>query len=181
MKNIAENRPLACIVLAIVILATLLIGGGNALKGKADAVTAVFTKSGDSISYELTQMADSAELMASIAQSADEADMALVAAVTGGVDALRSAASVSEKYAASVALRTAVENLYSGASKLKLSETDAGDLEYNYKNFASAHMSLDQYPEYNEAVEAFNKVKGGFPAGLISLIRGIRDAEPFGA
>ena len=180
MKKFTENRPVAWAVLAVVIIGTLLLGGGGALKSRADAVTALFTDPDDSISYELKQMADSAELMTSIVQSADGADMAQVAAVTDAIDTLRTAASVKDKYAGSVALYTAAENLYSGASKLELSDKDQSELDASYKNYSSAYLSLNEYGEYNEAVEAFNKVRSGFPAGLIGALRGIPAAEKFG-
>ncbi|MBR0463082.1 MAG: hypothetical protein IJJ23_01690 [Clostridia bacterium] len=177
--KITENRPLAWAVLAVVVVLTLVIGGGNALKAKSDAVAAVFNAPNDSISYELKQMADNAEVMATIAESTDGVDMAQVAAVTTAVEDIRSAKSVSESRKAYVSLKTAVESLYSGATALSMTETNAGDFEYKYKNFSSAYQSAERYPEYNEAAEAFNKVRNGFPAVLISALRGIGQAELF--
>ena len=174
-----ENRPLASCILALVIVGTLLIGGGNALKSQSQAVETTFSASSESISAELKELADNAVVMNSIAANAAGVNEDYVAAVTDGVDALRAAESVSEKSTASAALTTAVENLYSNASNLSLSDKDADDFKYRYRNYESALTRISHDP-YNDEAAAFNREKSGFPAGLICALRGIRDAELFG-
>ena len=132
-----------------------------------------------SIAAELNEMIDNAVVMNSIAANCEQADRDMVAAVNDSIEQLRASASISEKYAASERLHQAVENLYSNVSNLTLSDTDASDFRYKYKNFDSALLRISHDP-YNENVMAFNKAKKGFPAGVICAVRGIDDADLFG-
>ena len=176
--KLSENRPLACGVLALVIAGTLFIGGGNALSSKAKAVDALFSASSESITAELKELGDNAVVMNSIAANAKGVNEAYVTAVTESVDALRDASGVSGKADASHALTAAVENLYSNVSNLKLSDKDAEDFKYRYRNYESALLRIS-HDGYNDAAKAFNAEKGGFPAGLISAVRGIRNLDLF--
>ena len=71
-----------------------------------------------------------------------------------------------------------MENLYSSASNLKLSDKDAEDFKYRYRNYESALLRIS-HDGYNDEALAFNQEKGGFPASLISAVRGIKDATLF--
>ena len=174
--KITENRPIARAVLALVIAGTLVIGGGNALSAQKKDVQAAFSASSESISAELKEMADNAVVMNSIIANAEGADAEKTTAVSDAIDALSSAETVSARYDAAQTLTAAVEDLYSYGSNLKLSETDADDFRYKYKNFSSALLRIS-HDSYNEQAAAFNEEKSGFPAGLISAVRGISDAE----
>ena len=171
-----ENRPIARAVLALVIAGTLVIGGGNALLDQKKDVQAAFSAPSESISAELKEMADNAVVMNSIVANAEGADSEKTAAVSSAIDALNAAETVSERYDAAQTLNAAVEDLYSYGSNLKLSETDAGDFRYKYKNFSSALLRIS-HDSYNEQAAAFNEEKRGFPAGLIRALRGVGDAE----
>ena len=91
---------------------------------------------------------------------------------------VRQDGTVAAKADAKNALSAAVENLYSNVSNLKLSDKDAEDFKYRYRNYESALLRIS-HDGYNDEAAAFNAEKSGFPAGLISAVRGIRDAEPF--
>ena len=106
---------------------------------------------------------------------AEGADSDKTDAVSAAIDALNRAETIPDRYDAAQALNAAVEDLYSYGSNLKLSETDAGDFRYKYKNFSSALLRIS-HDSYNEQAAAFNEEKRGFPAGLISALRGIGDA-----
>ena len=176
--KLSENRPLACGVLALVIAGTLFIGGGNALSSKAKAVDALFYASSESISAELKELADNAVVMNSIAANAKGVNETYVTAVNDAVDALRGAAGVFASADASHGLTAAVENLYSNVSNLKLSDKDAEDFKYRYRNYESALLRIS-HDGYNDEAKAFNAEKSGFPAGLISAVRGLHDLELF--
>ena len=171
-----ENRPIARAVLALVVAGTLVIGGGNALKSRQKAVQAAFFAPSESISAELKEMADNAVVMNSIIANAKGAESEKTDAVSAAIDALNRAETIPDRYDAAQALTAAVEDLYSYGSNLKLSETDAGDFRYKYKNFSSALLRIS-HDSYNEQAAAFNEEKSGFPAGLISALRGVGDAE----
>lgn len=171
-----ENRPIARAVLALVVAGTLVIGGGNALSNQKKAVQAAFSAPSESISAELKEMADNAMVMNSIVANAESADSEKTAAVSAAIDALNSAETIPDRYDAAQTLTAAVEDLYSYGSNLKLSETDADDFRYKYKNFSSALLRIS-HDSYNEQAAAFNEEKSGFPAGLISALRGVSDAD----
>ena len=173
-----ENRPLACGILAVVIAGTLFIGGGNALSAKSKAVETTFFAASESISAELKELSDNAVVLSSIAANAKGVNQAQVTAVNDAVDALRAAETISAKADASHDLTVAVENLYSGASNLTLSDKDAEDFKYRYRNYESALLRIS-HDGYNDEAAIFNNEKSGFPAGLISAVRGIRDAVSF--
>lgn len=170
-----ENRPIACAALALIVAGTLVIGGGNALIDQKKAVQAAFSAPSESISAELKEMTNNAVVMNSIVANAEGADPERTAAVSSAIDALNAAGTIPDRYGAAQTLTAAVEDLYAYGSNLKLSETDAGDLRYSYKNYSSALMRIS-HDSYNEQAAAFNEEKSGFPAGLISAVRGIGDA-----
>ena len=169
-----ENRPIARAALALIVAGTLIIGGGNALIDQKKAVQAAFSAPSESISAELKEMADNAVVMNSIVANAKGAESEKTDAVSAAIDALNRAETIPDRYDAAQALNAAVEDLYSYGSNLKLSETDAGDFRYKYKNFSSALLRIS-HDSYNEQAAAFNEEKRGFPAGLISALRGIGD------
>lgn len=170
-----ENRPIARAALALIVAGTLIIGGGNALIDQKKAVQAAFSAPSESISAELKEMADNAVVMNSIVANAKGAESEKTDAVSAAIDALNRAETIPDRYDAAQALTAAVEDLYSYGSNLKLSETDAGDFRYKYKNFSSALLRIS-HDSYNEQAAVFNEEKRGFPAGLISALRGIGDA-----
>lgn len=184
--KLSENRPLACGILAVVIAGVLFIGGGNALDAKGKAVESAFSTISEdqtisSIAADLKESADDVEKMNSIALNAKGVNQTFTTAAADAIQSLRAADSISDRYDAYVALSTAAENLYSNVSNLtSLSEADAKEFHYQYKNYESAQHRIDIAQEsYNAQVTAFNREKSGFPAGLISAVRGIKDAVSF--
>lgn len=173
-----ENRPVARAVLALTIAGSLLLGGGNALSRQEKAVHNAFFASSESIAAEQREMIDNAVVMNSIIANTEGIDPSKTEAVTSAIAALESAQTIGERYDAGQTLTSAVENLYSYASNLALSETDADDFRYKYKNFSSALLRIS-HDGYNDAAHAFNEEKDGFPAALISSLRRINDAELF--
>lgn len=123
-------------------------------------------------------MIDNAVVMNSIIASTDGADSAKTDAVSEAIAALEEADTIAERYKATQSLTAAVENLYSYAENLTLSQTGSDDFRYKYKNFSSALLRIS-HDGYNDAAYAFNEEKSGFPAALICAIRGIDDAELF--
>lgn len=172
----SENRPIARAVLALSVAGTLLIGGGNALRAQEKAVRNAFFASSESIAAEQKEMIDNAIVMNSIIANTDGADTQKTDAVSDAAAALESADTIADRCRAAQALTAAVEELYSYAENLTLSQTGADDFRYKYKNFSSALLRIS-HDGYNEAAYAFNEEKSGFPAALICAIRGIDDAD----
>jgi len=126
-------------------------------------------------------MTDNAVVMNSIMASAKGADQNKVEAVDAAIremQGLEEKDGVSARYQVGLALTDAVENLYSSASNVTLSQTNADDFRYSYKNFSSARLRIS-HDGYNDLAIAFNEEKDDVLAGLVSAVRGIPDAQLF--
>lgn len=173
----SENRPLARVVLAAAVVASLL-GGGGTLRDLRAEVEAQFYAPAESVAAELLEMRSNAATLAGIARKYDEADQTLIAQADEAVGMLDEAEAISAKYQASLTLDSAIENLYSNLTGLELGEIDAQDVRYAYKNFTSAELRLS-HDGYNERAEKFNQELKGFPAGLLGALCGVKPLELF--
>ena len=174
----SENLTIARIVLAACIIFALIFGGGGALMDQRTAAEALFFANAESISAELNEMRSNAVVLSSIAAKYDAANETFISDLNGAVALLDEANEISAKHAASLKLDSAVENLYSNLTGLKLGDMDAQDARYAYKNFSSAQMRIE-HDGYNESASAFNKELSGFPASLLGALRGVRALELF--
>ena len=174
----SENLLIARIVLAVAIIASLILGGGNALLDQRTAAESRFYANSESISAELNEMRSNAAVLASIAGKYDAADKAFITALNDAVSSLDSAEHISDKHHASLKLDTAVENVYSNLTGLKLGDMDAQDARYAYKNFSSAQMRIE-HDGYNDLAHQFNQDLGKFPAHLLGMLRGIKPLDLF--
>ena len=176
--RLTENLLIARIVLAAAIAASLIFGGGGALMDRRTALETQFNASSWSISAELNEMRSNAVVLASIANKYDAADKDYIDALNSAVSVLDGAAEPDEKHAASLALDSAVENLYSHLTGLKLGDIDAQDVRYAYKNFTSAQLRIT-HDSYNELAAQFNQELGKFPANLLGALRGVDSLSLF--
>ena len=169
----SENKSIACAALALVIAATLIFGGGGALRDWRNEVSDQFYANRESISAELTEMQTNAGVLISIAREYEDADEAYIADADEALNALSEAGEPGEKFEAAQDLSLAVENLYSDLGGLKLSEMDVSDVRYKYKNFTSAQLRIS-HDEYNERAAEFNRELQKFPANLLGMLNGVR-------
>lgn len=178
-----DNRPLAWTILAAVVVGCTLISGGSGLAKERRTASDSFFAAGESISADLKELGDNAYVMLGIAQRyPDFFEEELFADVQEAIDDLRGAQSegdVQQMYAASCALTDCVEDLYTAGSNLEMQGSDSEDFRYKYKNFSSANLRISHDP-YNDAANGFNRLRAGFPAGLIGSICGIDELTPFG-
>lgn len=174
----SENLIIARVVLAACIVFSLVLGGGGALKDERSAAEARFFANSESISAELAEMRSNAVVLSSIAAKYDTANQSFISELNGAVSLLDESKEISAKHAAGLKLDSAVENLYSNLTGLKLGDMDAQDARYAYKNFSSAQMRIE-HDGYNELASAFNKELSGFPASLLGTLRGVRPLELF--
>ncbi len=176
--RLTENLLIARIVLAVAIAASLIFGGGGALMDRRAAVEAQFNAASESIAAELNEMRSNATVIAAIAGKYDTADEDHISALNEAIASLDAARDPAGKYAASLQMDTAVENLYSNLTGLKLNEMDAQDARYAYKNFTSAQLRIS-HDGYNESAEQFNAELRGFPASLLGALRGVDELGLF--
>ena len=174
----SENLIIARIALAACIVFALIFGGGGALKDARGAAEAQFFANSESISAELNEMRSNAVVLSSIAAKYNTANQSFISELNGAVALLDESKEISSKHAASLKLDSAVENLYSNLTGLKLNDMDAQDARYAYKNFSSAQMRIE-HDGYNESASAFNKTLSGFPASLLGALRGVRALDLF--
>ena len=172
-----ENRKIACAVLVVCIIASLLTGGG-ALMRQRTALVNQYTASAYSVSAELSEMRSNAVRLASIASKYDAADKTLIAALTIAVNALDTAEDVQGQYGASLLMQSAVENCYANLSTLPLSSVDTSDIRYAYKNFTSALLRIS-HDSYNELAADFNAQLERFPANVLGAVCGVKKLQLF--
>ena len=174
----SENRLIARIVLAAAIAASLIFGGGGALRDLRADAEARFYAASESISAELLEMRSNAAALVSIANKYDAASKDFIGVMNKAIEALDAAEDISDKFQASLSLDSAVENLYSNLTGLKLGEIDAQDIRYAYKNFTSAQLRIS-HDSYNEQAADINRELGRFPAGLLGALTGVKPLDLF--
>lgn len=173
-----ENLMIARIVLVVCIVLSLIFGGGGALNDRKNALEAQFNANSESISAELNEMRSNAVVLVSIANKYDSANQTHISDLNAAVSLLDEATDVSSKHQASLKLDSAVENVYSNLTGLKLNDMDAQDARYAYKNFSSAQMRIE-HDSYNELAHQFNQDLGKFPAYLLGMLRGVKPLRLF--
>lgn len=169
----SENLLIARIVLAAAIVVALVFGGGGALMDRRIALETQFNASSESIAAELNEMRSNAAVLVSIANKYDTASQTFISDLNTAITALDEAKEIEEKYQASLKLDSAVENLYSNLSGLKLGDVDVQDVRYSYKNFTSAQLRIT-HDAYNDLAAQFNQDLAKFPANLLGSLRGVR-------
>lgn len=174
-----ENRRIACAVLVVCIIASLLVGSG-ALITQRTALVTQYNASTFSISAELLEMRSNAVRLQGIASKYAAADRDLISALNNAVSALDAAKDVQAQYQASLLLQSAVEGCYSNLTALALSSADTSDARYAYKNFSSAQLRIS-HDSYNELAAAFNAQLAQFPANVLGTLRGVKPLQLFGA
>lgn len=181
--RLSENRTIACAVLAVVIIATILFGGGGALRQQRGELVSQYNASSFSISAELLEMRSNAVKVHSLASkypAADQKQLSALSQAIGALDAACSTGSVNDQYNASLQLSTILEVCYTNASALALSDADAGDLRYAYRNFTSAQLRIT-HDAYNDLAAGFNAKLARFPANLIGALCGVKPLGLFQA
>lgn len=174
----SENRPVACAVLTLAIAASLIFGGGGTLRDQRNAIAMQYAADSESISAELLEMRANANVMASIAKEYADADEAYIAEIDEALTALSEAGEPHEQFEASQKLAAAVENVYSDLSGLGLSDMDAADVRYKYKNFTSAQLRIS-HDSYNARAAEFNQKLDKFPANLLGALGGVGELSLF--
>lgn len=165
--NIKENRLIARIVLAVVIIACILLSGGGRLKSLRNDALDVFYGQ-DGIDFDLTRRCESAQLLAGLAQSY-ELDEAAVLRVQNAADIASGDGDIAARGQANRDLTLAADQLYTLMEKADLSDTDA-DYAYSlYKDIQSRAQIMSR-SEYDAMAAAYNQKINSFPANLIASI-----------
>lgn len=187
--RLTENRTIAWIVFAVVVIAALGLSGNalekNALEldERAYALDAFYTGSksfGLTIDSDLKERVKDASALLGVANRYPAVDAAIISAAADARDAMEAANGLAQteieaRSRANAALDRAIANLFSALTNAPLSESDRGNVRYTYDNFRS-HGDTIARADYNKLAADYNaKAKAmysGFPAYLIGGFKG---------
>lgn len=185
--RLSENRTVAWIVFAIVVIASLSLSGNalekNALEMRDDVLKVFYTGvNGDglSIDSDLKARAKDAYTLYGIASRYDGIDASLLEKALNAQKALDEAnqlpqTEIRKRSDANAALTLAVEDLYTALNNAPLSDADRRDAKSVYDDFKSHGNTIGRDP-YNDLAAQYNadvrKMYSGFPANLIGSIKG---------
>ena len=175
--KITENLHIARAVLAVAIIASILISGGGALSKIKSVATDNFYAQ-DGISFDLIRRGESAQLLATLAQSYS-LDESVISRVNSAAQVISDAdQSIGDRGKAHTELSLAVDDLYTKLTQANLSEADENYAYSLYKEIQSRAQIID-HSDYDTLAADYNKEASGFPAGLISKLTGLGSLDSF--
>lgn len=201
----ALSTRAAALALSVVVMLAAFFGFGSAkLRGKYNTArqwftTGVAADNGYNLSEELTTRentaanilttasntfgADSAEVL--VAQNALNDFSACLQAVQNGgkSQSLTSlpyyqGSTMRALYQADQALGAAIDQLYAKLQEQAADPMKMGAVQGQYGQFNSAATIIGTL-QYNTAVYEYQKEVGGFPAGVLGAVAGVKEVEPF--
>ena len=185
------TKGVAFVLSAAVMLAAFFGFGGAKLKGKANAAAQWYTvgvsaDGGYNLSEELTTRENAAANILTTASNTLGADNAEVRAAQDALTAFRNdldglnagKTRMHAVYEDDAALGAAIDQLYAKLQEQAADPMKMGAVQGQYGQFNSAGTVIGNL-SYNEAVASYQKETGGFPAGLLKGLFGIKEVEPF--
>ena len=185
--RLSENRTVAWIVFALVVIFALSLSGNalekNALEMRDDVLGVFYTgvnEDGLSIDSDLKQRAKDAYTLVGIANRYPEIDASLVERATAAQKALDEAnqlpqIQIKARSDANRALDQAIGDLYTALTNTALTDVDRRGARSSYDNFISHGNTIGRDP-FNELAAQYNKnvqkMYAGFPANLIGGFKG---------
>lgn len=185
--RLSENRTVAWIVFALVVITALSLSGNalekNALEMRDDVIKVFYTGvNGDglSIDSDLKSRAKDAYTLYGIANRYAQIDASLAEKALAAQKALDEAnqlpqTEIRKRSDANAALTRAVEDLYTALGNAPLSDADRRDAKSVYDDFKSHGNTIGRDP-FNDLATQYNmdvrKMYSGFPASLIGSIKG---------
>lgn len=171
-----ENRKLAKIIAALVVIFAVLVMGGIKLEAKRASVRKVFANGVNesvvaSVLNDIRRASDSANLLSGIAEAKLEDDED-VKALRACVTAISKTDDEEELLKSFAELKRATDNVYTKLEKETLSEADQRDMRRAYDNIRSSFNTVGNDPYFARARE-FNDDRNAFPASLIALLGGV--------
>ena len=180
----SENRTIAFVVLAVCVLVSVFGLGGMGLARERGKVLTVYDRGADttlstrhSVDAYLDSAAENAALMAS------EADLHMgtspeIETVVRLAENVAMEADTNARYAASDALKTAVDKLYDSAYK-SIKGSDFTNFKVAYDNFWES-VNMIKYDDYSKLAAKYNDLVSGFPGGVVAKIMGQGALNTFG-
>ena len=185
------TKGVALVLSAVVMLAAFFGFGGVKLKGKANAAARWYTvgvsaDDGYNLSEELTTRENAAANILTTASNTLGADNAEVQAAQDALTVFRNdldglnagKTRMHAVYEDDAVLGAAIDQLYAKLQEQAADPMKMGAVQGQYGQFNSAGTVIGNL-SYNEAVASYQKETGGFPAGLLKGLFGIKEVEPF--
>ena len=172
-----KNPNVACVIMVIALVLSILIGGHRSLSAEASKVEDIFYNGVDGdgigVSSDLEYRAALAYALVTVAKRYLPADDADIEAVLDACSALENAKNPTEKLEANRRLQSACEALYKRLDKVDLSERDAG-YRSNLMTDLNSRNDIISKDGYNQKAGQFNTQLKRFPANIIGRATGIR-------
>lgn len=177
-----DNRRLAAVGMALMILLSLFVGTARSLYPMRNAAQQVFfegvDRDGLGIQNDLNKRIELSYNLVTVAKKYSESDTDAVKAVLSAREKLSSADSIKEKYKANIALTEATETLIEEMKSYSLSEKDEKYRKEIRDDLNSRNETISS-DGYNAAASSFNSELSSFPASVIGRLVGLRSLELF--
>lgn len=170
-----ENRALAWILVATVIIASVLISGSVSLSSQRRKVMNSFY---DTMDNDLNTKSSYADNLSGVASRYLDRNSEYINNMSDARDMLLNAKTPNEKYAASVSITNAAAALYDVLGTINLNDTDERLRRSNYADIIAIDDILKR-SSFNQDVDKFNEELNKFPANVIASITRIKEAEYF--
>lgn len=174
-KKFTENRNLAWSVFTVIVILSVILSGGGALKEKRGEVLQVYyygaNDDGLCISGDMAARVECAYNLASTAKRYEAIPASAPEAVTQACESVKAA---EENDIAEIARRNAtltrtVEELYTEIDNADLTSTDKTYALSQYKEFNSRALTISR-DVYNARAEEFNGLIDSFPASVVARV-----------
>lgn len=177
------NRKISYVIMAVLIAASVLVGGMRGIVPLKNAVDTAFVsgveQDGLSIQGDLTAVLEQSHNLTTIAKNVfGEAD-ARIQAVSDARIRLQSASTPSEKFTAYTALYEAVSTLYFAVRDSLGEEDSQMKLCKQYYAEICSRADTIRLDGYNKLASDYNQTISGFPTALIAGLLGCGQAELF--
>ena len=188
----ALSTRAAALALSVVVMLAAFFGFGSAkLRGKYNTARQWFTAgvaadNGYNLSEELTTRMNTAANVITTASNTLGADNAEVltaqdalTAFSNDLDGVKAGKTrLHALYEDNETLGTAIDQLYAKLQEQAADPMKMGAVQGQYGQFNSAATIIGTL-QYNTAVYEYQKEVGGFPAGVLGAVAGVKEVEPF--
>lgn len=178
--KIAENRPIAWIVLAVCVVVSVVVFGGCGIRSECTGAKNAFYAGGGDAYFSLDSYIDRrveyAGKLAALAQ-ANRLDAELVEKLEAASVLARDTDDINEKLLANRDMSDAADKLYALiAADASVSDADKRDAKLLYADLTDAAGKMKNDAYFAEA-ERYNALLEGFPASLLSRMFGLERLE----
>jgi len=178
--KLKENKKIALIVAAVMILFSVLVLGGTKLRADRDEVQELFYEgvNRDSLGIynDLQARLESAYNLITIANKYLPANSEEASNLLGARQSLIDAKTPSEMYNANHTLTVAVDTLYSELNNYEMDEEDKRLAAKQFAELSSRNQTIS-HDLFNAEASHFNSTMGTFPAWLVAAVNGIEPVD----